>query len=126
MLQITGEISIHLLSAIWYGVFLSIAALIAITHRFAGKESQMQEQEKYNQDEHRINRRRLKGGVVYNDLLWEAKGEEERRMRQILTRLTEADTAPEDRRIYSEQVNICQRQIDRLYRLITMKDPDDD
>lgn len=74
----------------------------------------------------RLNRRRVKGGAIFNDLLWEQKGEEERRMRKFLDRMADPDTGDADRRLYAEQIATSQRQLDRIYQCLTMKDPDHD
>lgn len=106
MLQVTGEVSVHLLTAIWYGAFVLGVVLIAFT-RYAGrKDVNGMNDNRLTQEEHRMNRRRVKGGVYFNELLWDLKGEEERRMRQLLARMAEPDVTPEDRRVYSEQITV--------------------
>lgn len=76
-----------------------------------------------NPEEASLHRRQTKGGNVFNDYLWEMKSREERRQEKFARRLADPDTSDEDRRIYAEEIANCQRQLDIIYRMLMMKDP---
>lgn len=74
-----------------------------------------------DRDEYDADRRRLVGGTIWTDIVWEIKGEEER----SVTRLTELLAGAADdaqRQKLAEELQARFRQQERLGRLLRFKD----
>jgi hypothetical protein len=63
--------------------------------------------------------RRLEGGTIYQDVVWELKGEAERSLRRLLDLMMAAK--PDQQKVIAEEIEAQQRNMDRIHRLLHFK-----
>ncbi len=73
-----------------------------------------------NREEYEADRRRLEGGSIYQEIVWEIRGEAERSLSRLLDLMLSLDDA-EDQHAVAEEIKAQQRQLERVHRLLNFK-----
>jgi hypothetical protein len=109
-------------SIVAYALFvygpLVVAPLIFWTIRNAGKGQRMDDDEK-------LDKRRLQGGVYFNEILHDMRGDLERLKAQCLTEMIDGESK-DARKLAAERVEFCDRNLGRIARMLNMREAGND
>lgn len=111
------------LTASWLEIALIYLGVI-ITPVVIGLMSKLSERITAVNDEARLNRKRIKGGYVWTEKLWNMKGETDQLRQKLMNLLAQNKTS--DPSAVIDAIDSCNRILDQLTGLMMMKEPDDE